>query len=39
MKKKSLTKTVSRFFRWLKWRYDFVTCGPIRIDVDLGRRS
>jgi len=36
VKKKDFKKAIVRFFKKLKWRYEFLIEGPLMTQVDLG---
>ena len=38
MKKKCFSKAISSLAKKIKWRYEYLTLGQIRIQLDLGRR-
>jgi|GEM_PF-6935204 len=38
MRKKKFFRAIIRFAYRLKWRYEAMTAGPMRIQVDLGRK-
>jgi len=39
MNKKGFSKAIFRFYKKLKWHYETLIMGSIRIPVDFGRKS